>query len=92
MFRLPLENTRAFDLMGDVAHVVEVLAPSNLGRMLDLQGAIRAGRKTLADCASAKSVALVCMRSDDDRLLIEVTRRAWRKIHNFSRDARGRRL
>jgi hypothetical protein len=81
-FRLPLTNSPAREAMGDIAHVAEVLNPANLHRLVDFSTALRNARRNFP--ASAKSVNLICLRSDDERWLISVgPRGGWKKIWNF---------
>lgn len=70
--------------MFDMAHIVEVLAPANASRLLDLDAAISSARKTIAS-GDFNGIVSVCIdAATDDRLLIHVgARGGWKKIWNF---------
>ena len=85
-FALPTINHPARELMGDIAHVAEVLNPENVGRLPDFAEAVRNARRTLDGCKAAKSVNCICIRGDDERWLIQVGKRGgWKRLWNFGR-------
>jgi hypothetical protein len=81
-FRLPLTNSPAHEAMGDLAHVAEVLNPTNITKLPCFGEALRKLRRDFP--VGAKSVNLICLRADDERWLISVgPRGGWKKIWNF---------
>mgnify|MGYP006354261335 FL=1 len=82
-YLLPNAGTEAREAMGDLAHVAEVLHPANAHRLVCFREAICRARKTVAE-TNAKSVAIICLRGDDERWLISVGKRGgWKRLWNF---------
>ena len=69
-----------------IDHLVEILDRRNLSKLLGFREAIISARKEFP--AGAKSVALVCLRSDDERWLISVgPKGGWKRIWNYGAGA-----
>ena len=84
MFHLPAANHPTREALGDIAHVAELLAPANAGKLPDFAEAVRAGRRTIEANPAASRVNIICMRANDERWLISVGKRGgWRKLWNF---------
>jgi hypothetical protein len=91
MFHLPLEGTKSRELMGDIAHVVEVLAPQNRGKLLSFGQALIQGRRVMATADKAVSrVTYICLGNCNlpdqygQVVLISIGRRGgWRKEWSF---------
>lgn len=83
-YRLPPQGNEARTLFA-MEDLAEILNPKNLAKMPDLRQAICQGRKAVADSKGAiRSVAYVCMRANDDRVLITVgARGGWKQRWNF---------
>ncbi|MDE2103787.1 MAG: hypothetical protein KGL39_41500 [Patescibacteria group bacterium] len=81
-FPLPPAGSFAREAMGDVAYVAEVLDPRNIAKLRDYRQAVR---ETVANFPKgAKSVAVICLRADDERWLIQIRPRGGvRKLWNF---------
>ncbi len=60
MFDLPLTGTATRELMGDIAHVVDLLDPKNRNKLPTFGEALRKGRRFMAENKSAKRVTFVC--------------------------------
>lgn len=85
-FRLPAPTHRARELMGDLAHIVELLAPANFGKLPDTRQARNIAAETLAASPMAKRVTLILRRCDDSRWLVSFGRRGgMRREWNFGR-------
>ena len=86
-YRLPTIGHPARELMGDIAHVAEVLNPVNVGKLLSTMQARKAAERMFeADTTKAmKRICLIIIRADtDERWLISFGRRGgWRKEWNF---------
>lgn len=84
-FALPLQNTPARELMGDVATIAEVLAPQNVVKLLAIWQARKAAERMFEADKAVKRVAMVILRADnDERWLVTFGRRGgWRKEWNF---------
>lgn len=84
-YLLPPAGTEAREMMGDLAHVAEVLHPANFHRLVCFREALIQGRRTAAE-PGVKRVNLICLRHDDERWLISVGKRGgWRKVWNFGK-------
>jgi hypothetical protein len=83
-YRLPPTAHPARELFA-MEDLAEILNPANLAKLPCLRQAIVQGRKVVADSAGAiRSVAYVCLRADDDRVLITVgARGGWKLRWNF---------
>lgn len=82
-FILPPAGHIARDL-APVEALVEILDRRNLANLPDFGEALRTVRRTFPK--GAKSVAIVCLRADDERWLISVgPRGGWRKVWNYGR-------
>lgn len=83
-YRLPLTGTAARATLDDMgmAYVVELLAPANVADLPEFGAALRSVRANFPK--GAKAVLSLCLRSDDERWLIQIgPRGAWRKVWNF---------
>lgn len=81
-FRLPLQGNPAREACGEMAALVEILNPTNVARLPFFDDALRNARKNFP--VGAKSVAIVCLRADDERWLISVgPRGGWKRLWNF---------
>lgn len=87
MFALPLTGTAAREMMGDIAHVVEVLAPENRSRMLTLRDALVKGRRFMAENTdrAVRRVTYICAHGATGHvLLISIgTKGGWKKEWDF---------
>ena len=83
-YRLPLTGTPVRELFA-MEDLVEILNPANLAKLPCLRQAISQGRKTIeASNGAIKSVAYICLRANDDRVLITVgARGGWKQRWNF---------
>jgi hypothetical protein len=82
-YRIPAIDHPAREAMGDIAHVVEVLAPANVDKLQPFSEVLRAFRNNFP--AGAKAVVGICLREDnDERWLISIgPRGGWKKLWNF---------
>ena len=81
-FRLPSE-THPSCAYFDMASLAEMLAPANVARLPTFSQARAAGRKQ-AGVGNVQAVTYVCMRSNDDRVLVKVgPRGGWKQLWNF---------
>ena len=85
MFRFPPEGSRAYEACGDITNVVEMLRPCNVGKLplyRDLRiygpGEVRRGKDR-----AVKAIFAVCLRANDDRVLVRVGPRSVRIVWNF---------
>lgn len=90
MFNIPLTGTKTRELMGDIAHVAEVLSPANRAKLPPFGEALRKARRYMADTPAAKRVTFICygncnLPSQYQRIvLISVgPRGGWRKEWDF---------
>ncbi len=61
MFAIPTEGTAARELMGDIAHVAELLSPANRLKLPTFGEALRKGRRFMETADKATSrVTFVC--------------------------------
>lgn len=91
MFALPAQGTAAREMLGDLTHVVEVLAPANRLNILPLGRAIIKGRAAMedskGDAVRPSRISYICLDSvSGDVVLISIGRRGgWRREWNFGR-------
>lgn len=84
-FALPPQGHIAREMV-DMSHLVELLDRRNFHRLPGFREALISARKSFP--AGAKSVALVCLRGDDERWLISVgPRGGWKKVWNYGAGA-----
>jgi hypothetical protein len=80
-FIIPPQGHEAREL-APIHELAEKFHPANIGRLWGFQEALRETRKNFP--RGARSVALVCLRADDERWLISVgPRGGWRKVWNY---------
>lgn len=85
-FRLPTADHPAREMLGDLAHVVELLAPENFGKLPDTMMARRMAAETLAAAPMARRVTFIIRRCCDERWLVSFGRRGgMRREWNFGR-------
>ena len=81
-FRFPTADHRTYKYF-DVSYLTERLHLSNIASLPEFSRAILGGRKAAWNGACG-SVPLLCMRGNDDRVLILVgPRGGWKQIWNF---------
>ena len=86
MFHLPPQNHPAREMMGDLASLVETLAPANAGRLPAVWQAVRSAREAFeASSLKPRRICYVIVRYDTaERWLISVgPKGGWRKEWNF---------
>lgn len=83
-FPLPPHSHPAREAMGDIAHLVEVLAPANVGKLPCFREAVAKARRQIAETPAVRAINIVCLRADDERWLVRVGRRGgWKRLWNF---------
>jgi len=85
-YKMPPEGHKARALMGDLAHVAEVLDPANIKKLESFPLARRAANKFFEENPAARAIVKIVMRCDDERWLVSYgPRGGWKKLWNFGK-------
>ena len=83
---MPPEGHKARALMGDLAHVAEILNPANIKKLESFPLAWRAAKSFFEENPCARALIKIVMRCDDERWLVSYgPGGVWRKLWNFGK-------